>query len=105
MTLRIDDIRLFQPAETVRSINESRRLLDDVRREVNENTERTQLRTKHAFSRLPGFFPREAEVTAIERALEGEPSFTVLFGASSVGKVRPSRYSMCTTIEAVVVTF
>ena len=55
--------------------------------EIRDNKERSQLRTKHTFSRLPGFFPRKAEMMAIERALEGEPSFTVLFGASSVGKV------------------
>lgn len=77
-----------QPAETVRSLTESKRLLDEARREINENRERAQLRTKHTFSRLPGFFPRQAEVQAIERALQGEPSFTVLFGASSTGKVR-----------------
>ncbi|KAF9011904.1 hypothetical protein BDQ17DRAFT_1387454 [Cyathus striatus] len=77
---------LTNPAETVRSLTESRRMLEEARREINENRERSQLRTKHTFSRLPGFFPRKAEVQAIERALEGEPSFTVLFGASSVGK-------------------
>ncbi|KDR77131.1 hypothetical protein GALMADRAFT_66299 [Galerina marginata CBS 339.88] len=77
---------LTNPAETVRSLTESKRLLDDARREINENKERSQIRPKHTFSRLPGFFPRKAETQAIERALEGEPSFTVLFGASSVGK-------------------
>jgi len=53
---------------------------------MKESKERSQLRTKHTFSRLPGFFPRKAEILTIERAMEGEPSFTVLFGASSVGK-------------------
>ncbi|TFK31804.1 hypothetical protein BDQ12DRAFT_693507 [Crucibulum laeve] len=77
---------ITNPAETVRSLTESRRLLEEARREISENRERSQLRTKHTFSRLPGFFPRKAETVAIERALEGEPSFTVLFGASSVGK-------------------
>ncbi|KAK0474960.1 hypothetical protein IW261DRAFT_1649065 [Armillaria novae-zelandiae] len=77
---------LTNPAETVRSLTESKRLLDEARREINENRERAQIRTKHTFSRLPGFFPRKAEMRAIERALEGDPSFTVLFGASSVGK-------------------
>ncbi|KAF8960879.1 hypothetical protein BDZ97DRAFT_1831239 [Flammula alnicola] len=77
---------ITNPAATVRSLTESRKLLEEARREINENKERSQLRTKHTFSRLPGFFPRKAEMTAIERALEGEPSFTVLFGASSVGK-------------------
>jgi len=78
----------YQPAETVRSLAESKRLLEEARREISENRERSQLRTKHTFARLPSFFPRQAEVQAIKRALEGEPSFTVLFGASSVGKVR-----------------
>lgn len=45
------------------------------------------MRIKHAVTRLPGFLPRETELRVIERALEGEPSFTVLFGASAVGKV------------------
>lgn len=75
----------------MRSLTESKRLLDEARREINENRERAQIRTKHTFSRLPGFFPRRAEMRAIERALEGDPSFTVLFGASSVGKVRLTR--------------
>lgn len=77
----------LKPAETVRSLTESKRLLDEARREISETRERAQIRPKHTFSRLPGFFPRRAEIQAIERALEGEPSFTILFGASSVGKV------------------
>ncbi|KZP22205.1 hypothetical protein FIBSPDRAFT_787379 [Athelia psychrophila] len=77
---------LTNPAETVRSLTESKQLLDEARREIRENKERAQIRTKHTFSRLPGFMPRPAEIQAIERALEGEPSFTILFGASSVGK-------------------
>ncbi|KAF8895884.1 hypothetical protein CPB84DRAFT_1815939 [Gymnopilus junonius] len=77
---------IANPAETVRSLTESRKMLEDARREINENKERSQLRPKHTFSKLPGFFPRKAEMLAIERALDGEPSFTVLFGASSVGK-------------------
>lgn len=68
-------------------MTESKRLLEEARNEINETRERSQLRTKHTFTRLPGFLPREAEIRAIERALGGEPSFTVLFGASSVGKV------------------
>ncbi|GLB39892.1 hypothetical protein LshimejAT787_0704020 [Lyophyllum shimeji] len=77
---------ITNPAETVRSLTESKRLLEEARRELAESRERSQLRPKHTFSRLPGFFPRKAETEAIERALEGEPSFTVLFGASSTGK-------------------
>ncbi|KAG6811758.1 hypothetical protein H0H92_005955 [Tricholoma furcatifolium] len=77
---------ISNPAETVRSLTESRRLLEEARREIAESRERAQLRPKHTFSRLPGFFPRHREVQAVERALSGEPSFTVLFGASSTGK-------------------
>ncbi|RDB23416.1 hypothetical protein Hypma_009439 [Hypsizygus marmoreus] len=77
---------LTNPAQTVRSLTESKRLLEEARHEMSENQERSQLRPKHTFSRLPGFFPRKAEMQVIERALEGEPSFTVLFGASSTGK-------------------
>ncbi|KAF9242317.1 hypothetical protein BU15DRAFT_44149 [Melanogaster broomeanus] len=77
---------LLNPSQTARSLTESRRLLEEARKEITEERDRSRLRTKHAFSRLPGLLPREAEMRAIERALDGEPSFTVLFGASSVGK-------------------
>ena len=62
-------------------------MLEETRRELAEARERAQLSATHTFSPLPGFFDRPAELKAIERALEGEPSFTILFGASSVGKV------------------
>ncbi|KAJ3984032.1 hypothetical protein F5890DRAFT_1554448 [Lentinula detonsa] len=86
---------LANPAETVRSLTESKRLLEEARQEINENRERSQIRPKHTFSRLPGFFARRAEARAIERALEGEPAFTVLFGASSVGKTALLREVLC----------
>ncbi|KAK7042466.1 hypothetical protein R3P38DRAFT_2890638 [Favolaschia claudopus] len=60
------------PAETVRSLTESKRLLDEARRDLSEQKERSQL-----------------------RVLEGEPSFTVLFGASSVGKTAILREVLC----------
>ncbi|KIY69798.1 hypothetical protein CYLTODRAFT_435963 [Cylindrobasidium torrendii FP15055 ss-10] len=77
---------ISNPAETVRSLTESKRLLEEARREINEGRERSQLKTKHTFSRLPGFFARKEEIKTLQRALGGEPSFTVLFGASSTGK-------------------
>jgi hypothetical protein len=77
----------YQPASTLRSLTESRQLLEEARREIVEARERAQLRPSHTFSRLPNFFPRPAELQAVGRALEEEPCFTVLFGASSVGKV------------------
>lgn len=42
--------------------------------------------TSHTFSPLPGFFDRPAEIKVLERSLGSVPGFTVLFGASSVGK-------------------
>jgi hypothetical protein len=79
----------YQPASTLRSLTESRQLLEEARREIAESRERAQLRPSHTFSRLPHFFPRPAELQAVGRVLEEEPCFTVLFGASSVGKVVP----------------
>ncbi|KAI0643861.1 hypothetical protein C8Q79DRAFT_914959 [Trametes meyenii] len=77
---------LANPSETLRSLTESKKMLEETRRELEEARERAQLTPTHTFSALPGFFDRPAELKAITRALEGEPSFTVLFGASSVGK-------------------
>ncbi|KAH0831186.1 hypothetical protein J3R83DRAFT_13763 [Lanmaoa asiatica] len=67
---------LFNPSETARSLTESRRLLEEARKEIIEERELPRLRIKHAVARLPEFLPREAELRVIERALEGEPSFT-----------------------------
>ncbi|KAF7792207.1 hypothetical protein EIP86_003240 [Pleurotus ostreatoroseus] len=75
-----------KPAETLRSLTESKRMLEEARRELAEARERSQLSPTHTFSPLPNFFDRPSEVKAIERALQGDPSFTILFGASSVGK-------------------
>ncbi|KAF8589604.1 hypothetical protein K439DRAFT_1383161 [Ramaria rubella] len=77
---------LTNPAETVRSLAESRKLLEEARQEMRETRERAQTRPTHTFSPLPGFFPRPAELRAVESSLEGIPTFTILFGASSVGK-------------------
>ncbi|KAI0922952.1 hypothetical protein AcV5_009810 [Taiwanofungus camphoratus] len=77
---------LANPSETLRSLTESKRMLEETKKELAEARERAQLSPTHTFSSLPGFFDRPAELKAIERVLQGEPSFTVLFGASSVGK-------------------
>ncbi|KAN0094681.1 hypothetical protein V8E55_002968 [Tylopilus felleus] len=71
-----------------RSLTESRRLLEEARREITEERQVPRLRIKHAMTRLPGFFSREVELRVIERALEAEPSFTVLFGASATALLR-----------------
>ena len=62
-------------------------MLDETRRELEESRERAQLGPTHTFAPLPAFYDRPTEIKAIQRTLKGEPSFTVLFGASSVGKV------------------
>ena len=62
-------------------------MLEEARRELSEARERAQLSPAHTFSPFPNFFKRPAELRVIESALQGDPSFTVLFGASSVGKV------------------
>jgi hypothetical protein len=49
---------LTNPAETVRSLTESRRLLEEARTEISESRERAQLRPAHTFSRcVPGVRP------------------------------------------------
>ncbi|THH09697.1 hypothetical protein EW145_g1837, partial [Phellinidium pouzarii] len=75
-----------KPAETLKSLTEARKSLEEARQEIKENRERAQLRTTHTFAPLPGFFSRPAELRALKRILEGPPAFTVLCGASSVGK-------------------
>ena len=87
-----------QPSETLRSLTESKKMLEETRRELADARERSQLTPTHTFSAFPGFYDRPAELKAISRALEGEPSFTVLFGASSVGKVWRMRYDVALTI-------
>ncbi|KAI9444346.1 hypothetical protein H4582DRAFT_2109429 [Lactarius indigo] len=67
----------YQPASTLRSLVESRQLLEDARREIAESRERAKLRPSHTFS---------PELQAVGRTLEEEPCFTVLFGASSVAR-------------------
>ena len=78
-----------QPGQTLRSLTEAKSLLEQTRTELTEARERAQIKPTHTFSPLPPsiFFPRPAEVKAIENALMGQPSWTVVFGASSTGKV------------------
>ena len=70
----------------MKSLTEARRSLEEARKEIRESCERAQLRTTHTFAPFPGFFHRPAELQTIRRILEGPPTFTVLSGASSVGK-------------------
>jgi hypothetical protein len=93
---------LSNPAEVVRNLTESKRLLEEARQDIKEMKERAQLPPKHTFAPLPGFFERKKEIQAIERALSGVPTFNVLFGASSVGKTALCRQILCKPIYHVL---
>jgi len=67
-------------------LTESKRQLAEIHHELAENRE-YNFYPNHSFTRLPGFFPRNAEMQTLERTLGGEPTFMVVLGASSVGKV------------------
>ncbi|GAA5920975.1 hypothetical protein JCM3775_004032 [Rhodotorula graminis] len=77
---------ISNPSEVLRSLTESKKLLEEARQELRESQERSQIPPSHTFSPLPGFFDRPREIQAIERALGSVPTFTTLFGSSSVGK-------------------
>ncbi|POY74716.1 hypothetical protein BMF94_2191 [Rhodotorula taiwanensis] len=77
---------LTNPTEVLRNLTESKKMLEEARRELKESQERAQIPASHTFSPLPGFFDRPAEIQVLERSLGSVPGFTVLFGASSVGK-------------------
>ncbi|KWU44570.1 hypothetical protein RHOSPDRAFT_4185, partial [Rhodotorula sp. JG-1b] len=77
---------LTNPTEVLRNLTESKKMLEEARRELKESQERAQIPASHTFSPLPGFFDRPAEIRVLERSLGSVPGFTVLFGASSVGK-------------------
>ncbi|KAF9781291.1 hypothetical protein BJ322DRAFT_1010829 [Thelephora terrestris] len=85
---------LVNPGQTLRSLTEAKSLLEQTRNELTEAKERAQIRPTHTFSPLPPtiFFPRPTEVKAIENALMGQPSWTVVFGASSTGKTAILRH-------------
>ncbi|GAA5886344.1 hypothetical protein JCM5296_001875 [Sporobolomyces johnsonii] len=74
------------PGETLRSLADAKKSLEDLQQEIKDAKERSQIPASHTFSPLPGFYERPNEIRALERALGSVPGFTVLFGASSVGK-------------------
>ncbi|KAG0144902.1 hypothetical protein CROQUDRAFT_46573 [Cronartium quercuum f. sp. fusiforme G11] len=77
---------LANPGETLRSLADSKRLLEETRAEMLEQHERAQIPPKHTFSPLPGFYHREKEIKVVETCLSSVPNFTVVFGGTSVGK-------------------
>lgn len=85
---------LVNPGQTLRSLTEAKTLLEQTRTELTEARERAQIKPTHTFSPLPPsiFFPRPTEVRAIENTLMGQPSWTVVFGASSTGKTAILRH-------------
>lgn len=113
-----------QPGQTLRSLTEAKTLLEQTRNELTEARERAQIKPTHTFSPLPPsiFVSRPTEAMAIENALMGQPSWTVVFGAGSTGKVcrkyitlpnkslsapsmgdsRPRFYGTCSQIPAIM---
>ncbi|KAJ3180821.1 hypothetical protein HDU85_003903 [Gaertneriomyces sp. JEL0708] len=77
---------LANPLQTLKQLDESRRMLEETRQHLRDSYERSIIPPLHTFSRVPGFFDRKRERKVITTVLESTPSFTVLFGASSVGK-------------------
>ncbi|GAA5923611.1 hypothetical protein JCM1841_001300 [Sporobolomyces salmonicolor] len=77
---------ITNPGETLRSLADAKKSLEDLQQEIKDAKERSQIPASHTFSPLPGFYERPNEIKALERALGSVPGFTVLFGASSVGK-------------------
>ncbi|PLW38607.1 hypothetical protein PCANC_16539 [Puccinia coronata f. sp. avenae] len=77
---------LANPSETVRSLAESKRLLEETRAEMLEQKERNSIPPRHTFSPLPGLQYRSKEVQVLKTCLSSIPNFTVIFGGTSVGK-------------------
>ncbi|EGG09978.1 uncharacterized protein MELLADRAFT_71109 [Melampsora larici-populina 98AG31] len=65
---------LANPGETLRSLADSKRLLEETRAEMLEQQERAQIPPKHTFSPLPGFYHREKEIKALETCLSSVPA-------------------------------
>ena len=66
-------IAYTQPSEVLRSLSESRKLLEEARQEMQEQSEKKQIPVSHTFSPLPGFFERQAELKTLQNALAGVP--------------------------------
>jgi hypothetical protein len=77
---------ITQPAETIKQLNESKELLQKARDDLKLRQEAKQIPRKHTFAKLPGFHGREREQRLLKRILKGNPAFSVIFGATSVGK-------------------
>ncbi|POV99880.1 hypothetical protein PSHT_13336 [Puccinia striiformis] len=77
---------LANPGETIRSLAESKRLLEETRAEMLEHKERNSIPPKHTFAPPPGLQYREKEVKVLKTCLSSIPNFTVIFGGTSVGK-------------------
>lgn len=87
---------LANPAETIRSLNESKDLLKKAKEDLELQKEAKQIPKKHTFSKLPGFHGREAEQALLRKVLANNPKLTVIFGATSVGKTALLRQVLAT---------
>ncbi|KZO92411.1 hypothetical protein CALVIDRAFT_520472 [Calocera viscosa TUFC12733] len=83
---------LTAPGQTLQQLSDVRKELQAAKAEMDEAKERDRLPPVRTFVQTKGYFPRKKEEAVIERILEGPPEFTVIFGATSVGKTALLRH-------------
>ena len=84
------------PAETLRQLNESKKMLKQAKEDHELQQEAKRIPTKHTFAKLPGFHGRRVEQSMLQKILFNTPKMTVIFGATSVGKTALLREVLAT---------
>jgi hypothetical protein len=87
---------LANPAETLRQLNDSKRMLEQAREEHKLREEAKRIPPKHTFAKLPGFYGRTKEQFILRKLLTNTPKMSVMFGATSVGKTALLREVLAT---------
>ncbi|KZT53895.1 hypothetical protein CALCODRAFT_485985 [Calocera cornea HHB12733] len=83
---------LTAPGQTLQQLSDVRKELQNAKAEMDEAKERDRLPPVRTFVQAEGYFPRKKEEAVVRRILEGPPEFTVIFGATSVGKTAMLRH-------------
>ncbi|ODV92052.1 hypothetical protein CANCADRAFT_81680 [Tortispora caseinolytica NRRL Y-17796] len=96
---------ISNPVDIIRQLDESRKLLESTREELQASYERLTIPQTETFSPLPGFFPRKVELASLRSCLESQPAFTVLFGGSSTGKTALLRQVLSKPDQFLLVSF
>jgi hypothetical protein len=87
---------LANPAETLRQLNESKKMLEQANEEHKLREEAKRIPPKHTFAKLPGFYGRTKEQMMLRKILSNTPKMSVMFGATSVGKTALLREVLAT---------